>query len=111
MRAKHSCSVIICLLLLSGPILAQGGDDALLVQVREADGRPVKYACVTVIPKDGEILFHKADGKGRVKFRGVTKGSYRIVVKADGYQAQKREVAVEEGGKTVDFSMQPREVH
>jgi uncharacterized membrane protein len=62
---------------------------------------------VTVIPKEGEILFSKADGKGRIRFKGVTKGKYRVVVKADGYQAQKREVNVGEAW-TVDFSLQPR---
>jgi uncharacterized membrane protein len=108
MRAKYLGSIIMSLLLL-GAVAAQDGgvQDSLLVQVREANGRPVKYACVTVIPKEGEILFSKADGKGRIRFKGVTKGKYRVVVKADGYQAQKREVNVGEAW-TVDFSLQPR---
>jgi uncharacterized membrane protein len=109
MRAKYLGSVVLSLLLLSVVAAQDGGShDALLVQVREASGRPVKYACVTVIPKEGEILFSKADGKGRVKFKGVIKGQYRVVVKADGYQAQKREVNVGGDAWTVDFSMQPR---
>lgn len=113
MRAEYlACSCVIALALLSGAggaALGQGGVRELLVQVRESHGRPVKYACVTVIPKEGEVLFHKADGRGRVRFRGVTKGDYRIVVKADGYQAQKRQVALGGDSETVDFSMQPVE--
>jgi uncharacterized membrane protein len=108
MRAKYLSSIILTLLLMNFAAFAQGGGDSLMVQVREASGRPVKYACVTVIPKEGEILFRKADGKGRVRFKGVTKGSYRVVVKADGYVAQKREVNVERSAWTVDFSLQPR---
>jgi hypothetical protein len=109
MRAKYLSSIILTLLLMNFAAFAQGsGDDSLMVQVREASGRPVKYACVTVIPKEGEILFRKADGKGRVRFKGVPKGSYRVVVKADGYVAQKREVNVERSAWTVDFSLQPR---
>jgi hypothetical protein len=112
MRAKYLSSMILTLLLLSVAGFAQqGGDDSLLVQVRETGGRPVKYACVTVIPKEGEILFRKADGKGRVKFKGVAKGHYRIVVKAEGYEAQKREVTFGGLDETLDFSMQPRGDH
>jgi uncharacterized membrane protein len=111
MRAKYLSSAILSLSLLSFAAFAQGGADSLVVQVREASGRPVKYACVTVIPKEGEILFRKADGQGRVKFKGVTKGQYRVVVKAEGYRAQKREVSVGSGGGdawTVDFSLRER---
>jgi uncharacterized membrane protein len=108
MRAKYLGSAILSLLLLGGVAAQEGGHDSLLVQVLEASGRPVKYACVTVIPKEGEIIFRKADGKGRVKLKNVMTGKYRIVVKADGYQAQKREVAVGADGEAVVFSMQPR---
>jgi hypothetical protein len=110
MRAKYLSSAILNLSLLSFAAFAQGGDDSLLVQVRESNGRPVKYACVTVIPKDGEILFHKADAKGRVKFKGVTRGNYRVVVKADGYEAQKKQVYAAGSALTLDFSMEPRDV-
>ncbi|HEV7857788.1 MAG TPA: carboxypeptidase-like regulatory domain-containing protein [Pyrinomonadaceae bacterium] len=108
MRAKYLGSMILTLLLLSAVAAQGGGDNSLMVQVLEASGRPVKYACVTVIPKEGEIIFRKADGKGRVKLKNVTSGKYRIVVKADGYQAQKREVAVGADGEACVFSLQPR---
>jgi hypothetical protein len=108
MRAKYLGSIILCLLLLGVAAAQEGGDNSLVVRVQEAGGRPVKDACVTVIPKEGEIIFRKADGKGRVKLKKVLTGKYRIVVKADGYQAQKREVAVGADGEAVVFSMQPR---
>jgi hypothetical protein len=36
-------------------------------------------------------------------------GRYRVVVKVDGYEAQKREVLVNARTETVAFSLQPRE--
>src|SRR5918911_4962441 len=71
----------IFMLLLSGAALAQGGDSSILVEVKSASGQPVRNACVTLIPKEGEILFSKADREGRLRFRHVTAGDYRIVVK------------------------------
>jgi hypothetical protein len=98
----------IFMLLLSGAALAQGGDSSILVEVKSASGQPVRNACVTLIPKEGEILFSKADREGRLRFRHVTAGDYRIVVKADGYQAQKRLVAFDGSHETFAFMMQPR---
>ncbi len=110
MRAKYLSSAILVLLFLSAsPAQQQRGVGSILVQVREeAGGRAIKYACVTVIPKEGEVLFQKADAKGRVRFRGLAEGSYRVVVKADGYEAQKRQVALAPGETVVEFNMRPR---
>jgi hypothetical protein len=109
MRAKYFGSVILSLLLLGFAAFAQSSYDVLLVQVRDANGRPVKHACVTVIPHEGEVLFRKADGKGCARFKGVAVGQYRVVVKADGYQAQKQQVSFSGGDMwPVSFSLQPR---
>ncbi len=103
---------MLVLLFLSGVFAQPQGaraDNSILVQVREeAGGRPVRYACVTVIPKEGEVLFQKADAKGRARFKGIAEGSYRVVVKADGYEAQKRQVALGGTETVVEFSMRPR---
>lgn len=80
----------------------------LLVEVTDAGGQPLKAACVTVIPKEGEILFDKADRRGHLKFKKLAAGNYRVVVKVEGYEAQKREVAVGSGNETVTFALQPR---
>ena len=65
---------------------------------------------MTVIPREGEITFRKADKKGRVQLKGITPGNYRVVVKVDGYEAQKREVAIGSTVETVAFSLLPRRV-
>ncbi len=103
---------MLVLLFLSG-VFAQPqrerADNSILVQVREeAGGPPVKYACVTVIPKEGEVLFQKADAKGRARFKGIAEGSYRVVVKAEGYEAQKRQVALGDRETVVEFTLRPR---
>jgi hypothetical protein len=107
---KHVISITFALLLLCGAIaLAQGGgDNTIIVEVKGEAGRPLKHACVTLVPRNGEIVFRKADGRGQVRVKGLTPGSYRVIVKVDGYEAQKREVAVGSSTETVAFLMQPR---
>ena len=74
----------------------------------DAGGRPLKDACVTVVPREGEILFRKADKSGHVKLRKLAAGKYRVVVKVEGYEAQKREVTLSSEGELVAFTLQPR---
>jgi hypothetical protein len=107
---KHVILITCARLLLCGVVaLAQGsGDHSIIVEVKGDAGRPLKHACVTLVPRDGEIIFRKADGRGQVKVKGLRPGSYRVIVKVDGYEAQKREVAIGSGTETVAFLMQPR---
>ena len=81
---------------------------AITVEVKGEQGRPLKSACVTLVPREGEIVFRNADAKGRVKVRKLTPGSYRVIVKVDGYEAQKREVTIGSTIETVTFLMRPR---
>ncbi|HEY0004601.1 MAG TPA: carboxypeptidase-like regulatory domain-containing protein [Pyrinomonadaceae bacterium] len=101
-------SSIFALLLLCVAAFSQHGDSAFVVEVRDASGQPVGYACVTLIPKEGEIVFRKADRKGQVRLNHIAAGRYRVVVKAAGYEAQKREVAFDGQAEAVAFTMQPR---
>ncbi len=102
---KRALSIIFVLFLLSS---AQGGGSSLLVEVKGRDGRPLRDACVTLVPREGEIIFRKANGKGQVRLKQLVPGDYRVIVKADGYEAQKREVTVGSSADTVAFLMQPR---
>ena len=106
---KQSLSLIFALLILSGAfVYAQGGDSSIIVEVKGDGGRPLKHACVTLVPRDGEIVFRKADGHGQVKVKGLPPGHYRVVVKVEGYEAQKREVTVGKATEEVAFLMLPR---
>jgi Carboxypeptidase regulatory-like domain len=89
----------------------QSNDPSLWIEVRDERGAPLKDACVTVVPREGEILFRKADARGRVRIKRLTRGRYRVTAKVDGYAAQKKEVEMGAGGtqgETVSFSLQPR---
>lgn len=109
MSVKRSIATAsVALLLCASLLAAQAGGASLLIEVKDAAGKPLKNACVTVIPKEGEITFRKADGKGRVRLKEIQPGSYRVVVKVDGYTAQKRVVTVGSAPETVAFSLQPR---
>jgi hypothetical protein len=111
MSLKRSVSISLASLVLlacASLMFAQGGRDALLIEVTDAAGKPLKNACVTVIPKEGEITFRKADKRGRVRLKEIQPGNYRVVVKVDGYTAQKRQVTVGSAPETVAFSLQPR---
>lgn len=109
MKSAQRIFVIFALLLSCvGFVTAQGShDEWLRVDVTNAEGQPLR-ACVTVVPREGEILFGKSDARGKVKFKGLAPGSYRVVVKVDGYEAQKRAVTVNANTETVAFSLQPR---
>ena len=103
--------VITVLLLLCGCSFsfAQEDDGALIVEVVNADGKAIQNACVTFVPKSGDILFEKADRRGRVRVRRLHRGKYRVVVKVDGYEAQKKEVTVASANDKVAFVMRPRD--
>lgn len=104
---------LIVALLLAGSLFGQSSSSSgewLRIEVRDAGGEPLARACVTIVPREGEIVFRKADGRGAVKVKGLTPGSYRVIVKVEGYEAQKREVVVGHEGQTLAFSLQPREL-
>lgn len=89
-------TAMVCLMILwpTGFAQLRTGENSLTIEVTDTSGVPIKNACVTFVPKDGEILFRKADKRGRVRLKKPLPGTYRVVVKVDGYEAQKREVAV-----------------
>ena len=110
MRIRGFITVIFVLLLCGSFTQAQNDSDKwLLVEVTDAAGQPLKRACVTFVPKEGEIIFRNADSRGHVKLKKPQAASYRVVVKVDGYEAQKREVTIGQKSETVSFTLQPRE--
>lgn len=110
-RRINIAALLIVLLACAYPLSAQTGNgNGLVVEVTDAEGQPLRNACVTVIPKEGEITFRKADKRGRVRLKGIAPGNYRVVVKVDGYEAQKRQVSIGSGVETVAFSLQSRRV-
>ncbi|HEX8775125.1 MAG TPA: carboxypeptidase-like regulatory domain-containing protein [Pyrinomonadaceae bacterium] len=122
MRTHVSITLILSLLLLYGgggsvvalaqPQSQQGSsssDPSLWIEIRDERGIPLKDACVTLVPREGDILFRKADGKGRVRIKRLARGHYRVTAKVDGYTAQKKEFEMGEQGETVSFSLQPRD--
>lgn len=108
MRNRFPVIALLALLISSSALFAQTSGSGLVIEVKNAEGRPLKNACVTVIPKEGEITFRKADKNGKVRLKGVASGSYRVVVKVDGYEAQKKQVSVSSTLETVAFSLQTR---
>ncbi|HYY58934.1 MAG TPA: carboxypeptidase-like regulatory domain-containing protein [Pyrinomonadaceae bacterium] len=114
MRTKSLVTIVFALLLLGGGggALAQqqqeGVDPSLWVEVRDEQGMPLKNACITLVPAEGDILFRKSDGKGRVRIKKLTRGRYRVTAKIDGYEAQKKEVLMSGTSETVSFSLEPR---
>src|SRR4051812_194297 len=109
MKIKPLALLFLALLLCAGFIQAQTESERwLMVEVMDASGQPLKDACVTVVPKEGDILFDKADKHGHTKFKKLSAGNYRVVVKVEGYEAQKREVTVSSNNETVTFALEPR---
>lgn len=109
-HAKRFICVTALALLCVSSLLAQGGEGQLRVEVTSDDGQPLPRACVTVVPREGEIVFRQCNRQGKVSFKGLAPGSYRVVVKVGGYEAQKREVMINSNTETVAFSLQPRKL-
>ncbi len=101
-------ALLICLAVSNnGFVLAQETlERPLVVEVRDEAGQPIRDACVTFVPKNGEILFIKANAKGRAEFKSSAKRAGRVIVKVEGYQAQKKEIAA--GADAVAFALEPR---
>lgn len=99
---------LVALMMVTPMVVGQGGARSLLVAVQDADGRPLKHACVTFIPKDGAIIFRKADSHGRVKLKDLAAQSGRVVAKVDGYEAQRQNVTLLSETETVTFRLQSR---
>ena len=112
MRRRRIIQLAFALLLLCGGSLClaqqRDSDRWLTVEVTDAVGQPLKQACVTFVPKEGEIVFRKADARGRVRLKRPEADRYRVVVKVDGYEAQKREVVIGSKSETVAFALQAR---
>jgi hypothetical protein len=106
-RTNIATSLIV-LLACASVLFAQANGNGLVVEVSDVEGHPLKNACVTVIPKEGDITFRKADKNGKVRLKGILPGSYRVVVKVDGYAAQKRQVTIGQTLETVAFSLLSR---
>jgi hypothetical protein len=99
------------LLLVLGSVdsaFGQDGSSSLIVEVVNSAGQPIKNACVTFVPRSGDIVFRKADRRGKVKVKRMVRGKYRVVVKVDGYEAQKKEIVVSEAKDTLAFVMKAR---
>jgi hypothetical protein len=109
-RRINIAALFTILLVCASIMFAQTSGNGLVVEVNDAEGRPLKNACVTVIPKEGDITFRKADKNGKVRLKGIVPGNYRVVAKVDGYTAQKKQVVVGQTLETVAFSLLPRRV-
>jgi hypothetical protein len=115
MKGAKSFFVLAVLILSLGSAsaaLAQGGSSSnsgwLRIEVTNGEGQPLARACVTVVPRAGEIVFRKADRNGKVKVKGLAPGSYRVVVKVEGYEAQKKEITINSNAEVVAFALEPR---
>lgn len=101
---------LLLMLLLGGvqSASAQDNGNSLIVEVVNSTGQPIKNACITFVPKSGDIVFRKAGRSGRVKVKKLARGNYRIVVKVDGYEAQKKEIVVGDAKDTLAFVMKAK---
>jgi hypothetical protein len=89
-------------------LFAQSRDTSLRVGVKSDSGAVVKRACITVVRQDREIYFTHTNAKGRVDFDSLPPGKYRVIAKADGFEAEKREIVIGSDRTDVEFSLRPR---
>ncbi|HMF54968.1 MAG TPA: carboxypeptidase-like regulatory domain-containing protein [Pyrinomonadaceae bacterium] len=102
---KLFVSLILAFSVCAGATLAQSRNQTLTIVVKGSPEHPVKHACVTLIPKTGELLFGQIDSRGRVRFKNVAQGEYRLVVRAESYELQKKEITVGPDDNTITFNL------
>jgi len=105
-RALRSMALLGLIATMPLVVFAQGAR-SLVVSVQDADGRPLKNACITFVTPDGPIVFRKADARGRVKFKDLPAQNGRVIARVDGYEAQKQSVSLV-NTDAVTFRLQPR---
>jgi len=104
-RRKGVALIVLCLLA-SFAVSARHARNEVVVKVADSGGHPLKRACVTLVPKEGEIIFRNADGKGVVTLKDLSPGKYRVTAKVEGFVAEKQEITVGESGSfVVTFSL------
>jgi carboxypeptidase family protein len=101
------CALIALMIVTPVVAFAQGAR-SLVISVQDAEGRPLKNACITFVTPDGPIIFRKADARGRVKLKDLPAHSGRVIAKVDGYEAQKQSVTLLSETETITFRLQPR---
>jgi hypothetical protein len=116
MQIKRATLILLLVLMpvggrLNATLAQQNAASNLTIEVKSAAGRIIKHVCVTYIPKNGEVQFRNTDARGRVEFRNLAPGEGRVVVKADGYTAQKKSVTINGTSATdvMAFSLAARE--
>jgi hypothetical protein len=95
---KKSVALILLCLMMSFAIEARHARNEVTIKVLDFSGKPLKHACVTLVPKEGEIIFRNADSKGVVTVKDLEPGKYRVIAKVEGFAAAKQEITVEESG-------------
>ncbi|MDX6613375.1 MAG: hypothetical protein QOD75_2561 [Blastocatellia bacterium] len=98
---------ILVALIMTSVVFAQG-ERSLVVSVEDAEGRPLKNACITFVGPEGPIIFRKADARGRVRLKDLPAAGGRVIAKVDGYTAQKQSVSLKTETETIIFRLQPR---
>jgi hypothetical protein len=101
-------SALFCGILLCRIVNASAGTQSLFIEVRSAAGAAIRNVCITVVPSKGDPLFYKTDSHGRLKVENLTEGKYRVVARADGFVAEKREITMGVDGSTVEFNLRPK---
>lgn len=106
MRLKNVAALTLLCLMVSFAVEARHARNEVVVKVNDSGGKPLKRACVTLVPKTGEIIFRNADGKGVVTLKDVPPGNYRVTAKVEGFVAEKQQVTVGDSGTfIVTFSL------
>jgi len=102
---RFICGTIAALLICSALTAGQNRSRSFTVEVVDEQAKPVKRACVTLIPREGDIIFGQTDARGRFRVKSLAEGSYRVVVKSGGYSMQKRAVNVSENAGELSFTL------
>jgi hypothetical protein len=105
---RSAVLVAVTLLVLAGSALAAEGlrvETRVEISVADQYERIIRDACITLVPEYGDVLFGKSNRSGKVRWAGISPGRYRVVVKVEGFVAEKREVVLNEGENFVSFSL------
>ena len=103
---SKAISVVIALLLIAGPGLAQATQASLEVVVKDPSGALVNKAQVQLIRNGKSQSLSSTNQRGEVRFNKLAVGRYQIHVEAPGFKAQDIELDLASGQQRKEVSLE-----
>lgn len=98
----RALAAFVLVALASAPAWAQQQTGSLVLEIADASGNPIAGAEVIIESDKTPTALRNADERGRARFLLLPPGTYIVDIRAEGYTAIRREIAVPLGGTVIE---------